>query len=69
MADGIALKTLIAVNREFFGSRWTEKDLTELVDPRFGVVSDLSSLVGRLAEIRAKDLGDVAPPWAEGTQS
>ncbi|MCX5544212.1 extracellular solute-binding protein [Paraburkholderia sp. CNPSo 3076] len=31
MADGIALKTLIAVNREFFGSRWTEKDLAELV--------------------------------------
>ncbi|WP_141710933.1 hypothetical protein [Paraburkholderia nodosa] len=69
MADAISLKTLIAVNRELFGGRWTAEDLSELVDPRFGVVSDLSSLVGRLAAIRAKDLGDVAPPWADGARS
>ncbi|MEX3901242.1 hypothetical protein OKW34_004226 [Paraburkholderia youngii] len=68
MTDTISLRTLVAVNREFFGGRWTEGDLSELVDPRFGVVSDLSSLVGRLAAIRTIDLGDVAPPWAEGNR-
>ncbi|MEX3936675.1 hypothetical protein AB4Y32_33730 [Paraburkholderia phymatum] len=63
MDDRVTLKTLIAVNREFFGSRWSEKDLEELVNPRFGVVSDLSSLAERLSVIRAKDLADQPPFW------
>ncbi|MCO4882302.1 hypothetical protein VOI32_37455 [Paraburkholderia caribensis] len=63
MDDPVTLRTLIAVNREFFDSRWSEKDLEELVNPHFGVVSDLSSLVERLSAIRAKDLADQAPFW------
>ncbi|MFT4065469.1 hypothetical protein [Paraburkholderia sp.] len=63
MVYPVSLRTLIAVNREFFGGRWHDDDLEELVDPRFGVVSDLSSLVDRLSAIRAKDLADLAPPW------
>ncbi|MGF6931019.1 hypothetical protein OKW41_000158 [Paraburkholderia sp. UCT70] len=68
MVDPVTLKTLIAVNREFFGGRWSEKDLEELVNPRFGVVSDLSSLVERLSAIREKNLADLAPPWIMETQ-
>ncbi|PTB17408.1 hypothetical protein C9I57_28290 [Trinickia symbiotica] len=63
MDDPVTLRTLIAINREFFGSRWSEKDLEELVNPRFGVVSDLSSLLEQLSAIRAKDLADQAPYW------
>ncbi|MBC8727765.1 hypothetical protein [Paraburkholderia sp. UCT2] len=68
MVDSVILKTLIAVNREFFGSRWSDRDLEELVNPRFGVVSDLSSLVERLSAIREKNLADLAPPWISETQ-
>ncbi|WP_159587756.1 hypothetical protein [Chelativorans xinjiangense] len=57
----VTFETLRALNREMFGGRWSEDDLRQLVDPRFGVVSDFESMLHGLERILDKDLGDLPP--------
>ncbi|RWI85990.1 hypothetical protein [Mesorhizobium sp.] len=53
--------TLQAMNAEFFGNRWDEKDLQQLVAPTFGVVSSFEKVISDLQHIVSKDLGHVSP--------
>lgn len=53
--------TVMAMNAEFFGGRWDEKDLEQLVRPTYGVVSSFEKVLTYLQTIIDKDLGDVGP--------
>ncbi|BCH19099.1 hypothetical protein [Mesorhizobium sp. L-2-11] len=53
--------TLRAMNAEFFGGRWDDKDLEQLVAPTFGVVSSFEKVILDLQRIVNKDLGQVTP--------
>ncbi|KUM27006.1 hypothetical protein AU467_18780 [Mesorhizobium loti] len=53
--------TLKAMNDEFFGGRWDDEDLEQLVTPTYGVVSSFEKVLTDLQTILGKNLGHVGP--------
>ena len=60
------LDVLQAFNEALLDRRWTEDEIRQLVEPRFGVVSSFGSLAQDLSEILQKDLGDIPPQVKAG---
>ena len=60
------LDVLQAFNEALLDRRWTEDEIRQLVEPRFGVVSSFESLSQDLSEILQKDLGDIPPEVMAG---
>jgi hypothetical protein len=55
------LELLRSMNRDLFAGRWSDADLQQLVAPGFGVISSFEGVLGDLAKILQRDLGDTPP--------
>jgi hypothetical protein len=62
------LDVLQAFNELLLDRRWTEAEIRQLVEPRFGVVSSFERLSQDLSEILKKDLGDIPPEVKAGKE-
>jgi hypothetical protein len=63
MNKPITAKTLRAVNRELHRNRFTEDDVSGLVDTGHGVISSVDLIFADLVRICERDLDLLGPYW------
>ena len=61
------LATLQGLRHSLASFAWRDEELSELVDPRFGIITGFEDLLDELESLRALDLGETPP--AEGVSA
>ena len=55
------LATLQGLRDSLASFAWRDEELSELVDPRFGIITGFEDLLDELESLRALDLGETPP--------
>ena len=53
--------TLIGMRDQLGGYAWSDAEISELVDPRLGIITGFQDLLDQLEALRGVDLGDIPP--------
>jgi hypothetical protein len=59
-------QTLIDMRDQLGGYAWDDAEISELVDPKLGIITGLQDLLGELEVLRDIDLGATPPAGAIG---
>ncbi len=54
-------QTLIGMRDQLGGHAWEDAEISELVDPRLGIITGFQDLLEQLEELRKTDLQDIPP--------
>ena len=54
-------QTLIGIRDQLASYDWKDEELSELVDPRLGIITGFQELLDQLDVLRRVDLGTTAP--------
>ena len=54
-------QTLIGMRDQLGGHAWTDVEISELVSPKFGIITGFQDLLEQLEELRAIDLEAIPP--------
>jgi hypothetical protein len=54
-------QTLIDMRDQLGGYAWDDAEISELVDPRLGIITGFQDLLDELEELRRIDLGSIPP--------
>lgn len=54
-------QTLIGIRDQLASYGWKDEELSELVDPRLGIITGFQELLNQLDVLRRVDLGTTAP--------
>ncbi|MCP4876212.1 MAG: hypothetical protein GY896_12170 [Gammaproteobacteria bacterium] len=63
----LSKETLIGIRDQFGSYAWDDAEISELVDPRLGIITGLQELLDQLEVLRSIDLGST-PPAADITE-
>lgn len=59
--DRLQKETLEKLTRQLASFPWGDAEITELVEPRMGVITSFQGLLDSLERLRRIDLGDTPP--------
>ena len=54
-------RTLIGMRDQLGGYAWEDAEISELVDPQFGIITGFQDLLDELEELRGIDLESIPP--------
>lgn len=54
-------ETLIGIRDQFGGHAWDDAEISELVDPKLGIITGFQDLLDQLELLRKVDLGATRP--------
>ena len=54
-------RTLIGIRDQFGGYAWDDAEISELVDPKLGIITGFQDLLEQLEELRRVDLESIPP--------
>lgn len=54
-------QTLVGMRDQLGGHPWTDAEISELVEPRLGIITGFQDLLDQLETLRKIDLGDIPP--------
>ena len=57
----VTLATLQGLRDSLAAYPWRDEELSELVDPRFGIITGFDDLLSELESLREVDLGETPP--------
>jgi len=53
--------TLLGMRDQLAGYAWEDEEISELVDPKLGIITGFQALLDQLDELRQIDLGSTPP--------
>ena len=53
--------TLLGMRDQLAGYAWKDEEISELVDPKLGIITGFQDLLDQLDELRQVDLGNTPP--------
>ena len=54
-------ETLIGIRDQLAGYAWKDEEISELVDPKLGIITGFQDLLDQLDQLRQVDLGGTPP--------
>ena len=54
-------ETLIGIRDQFGGYAWEDAEISELVDPKLGIITGFQELLDQLEQLRKTDLESIPP--------
>lgn len=61
MMKKLEQQTLIGIRDQFGGYAWDDAEISELVDPKLGIITGFQDLLEQLEELRRVDLESIPP--------
>ena len=57
----LQIETLTGIRDQLASYTWEDAELSELVDPKLGIITGFQDLLDQLEVLRKVDLGDIPP--------
>ena len=64
----VSLATLQGLRDSLASHAWRDEELSELVDPQFGIITGFEDLLDELESLRELDLGETPPAQGVGAK-